>query len=152
MLDSLFKQLCQLVLAGAEAVVRQQLVVDHVLVRANELQNCPDVFLIVVHPRNQRCAGDKVDVRKGLIGFLEVLQNPFVTHPGPLLMPLRDGQLVVMQHGIHVRQRLFDKCPGHIAGRFDCCIETITVGFFQQCGTEIRLKQALTATQGHASS
>ena len=78
------------VLAQAEAVIRQQLVVDHVLVRADEVQDRPDVLLVGIHAGNQRRAGDEVDVGKGLVGFLEVLQDALVAHAGPFLVPLRD--------------------------------------------------------------
>ena len=47
----------KLVLAEAEAVIRQQFVVDHVLVRADERQDRPDVLLVVVDARESAACG-----------------------------------------------------------------------------------------------
>ena len=101
-----------LVLAQAKAVIGQELIVDHVLVRANEGQDRPDVLLIGIHAGNQRRAGDEVDVGKRFIGFFEVRQDALVAHAGPLLVPLRDRQLVVVEHGIDVGQHFFQKDQG----------------------------------------
>ncbi len=64
-----------LVLAQAKAVIGQELVVDHVLVGADERQDRPDVLLVGVDAGNQRRAGDEVDVGKGLVGLLDVRQD-----------------------------------------------------------------------------
>ncbi len=63
-----------------------------------------------------------------------------------------NGQLVVVQHRIDVRQHLFDEAPRHVARRFDGRVEAALVGTCQQCGAEVRLQQALTAAQSDAAA
>ncbi len=46
-----------LVLAQAKAVIRQQLVINHVLVRADERQHRPDVVLVGIHRRESAACG-----------------------------------------------------------------------------------------------
>ena len=48
----------KVILAFAESVIRQQFVVDHVLVWTNKCQDRADMFLIVVHAGNERRAGN----------------------------------------------------------------------------------------------
>ena len=140
------------VLAEAEAVVGQQLVVDDVLVGSDERQHRPDVLLVGVDAGDQRRAGDEVDVGEGLVGLLEVRQDPLVAHAGPLLVPLRDRQLVVVEHRVDVGQHLLHVLPGHVARRLDGRVEAALVGPLQQGGAEVRLQQALAAGEGHAAA
>ena len=57
----------ELVLALSEPVVREQLVVDDVLVGADERQRRPDMFFVVIDARNERRADDELRVRKRFV-------------------------------------------------------------------------------------
>ena len=52
------------VLAEAKAVIRQQLIVDHVLVRSNERQDRPDVLLVGIDVGDRRRSGDEIGCRE----------------------------------------------------------------------------------------
>ena len=100
---------------------------------------------------NQRRAGDEVDVGKRLVGLLEVGQDPLVADADPLLVPLRDRQLVVVQHRVDVGQDLLHEGPRDVARRLDRRVDAALVGPLQQRGGEVRLQQALAAAQRDAA-
>ena len=140
------------VLAQAEAVIGQQFVVDHILVRANERQNRANVLFIGIDAWNQGRAGDEVDVRKRLVGFLEVLQNALVVDADPLLVPLRESSSCDRAASYRRAAAPFPQSPRYVARRFDGRVETALVRAFQQCGTEVRLQQALATAERDAAA
>ena len=94
----------------------------------------------------------KSDVGKCLVSLLEIRQDPLVADAGPLLVPLRDRQLVVVEHRVDVRQHLLYELPGHVARRFDGRVHAAVVGALQQRRAEVRLQQALAAAQRHPAA
>jgi hypothetical protein len=85
------------------------------------------------------------DVGKRLVGPLEVLQHSLFVHTGPLLVPLGDRQLMVVEHRIHMSQHLFHERQGNVARRFDRRVEAALVRSLQQRGAEVRLQQTRAA-------
>jgi hypothetical protein len=135
------------ILALPEAVIRQQFIVDHVLVGPDDSQDSPDMVLIVIDTRDERGTGDELLFWKSLIGSFEVCEDPRVVRSAPLLMPLRVCELVVMEHRVNVRKHLFHIDPRHFTRGLDGRPDSAPVRFGQEGCHEIGLKQSLTADQ-----
>ncbi len=133
-------------------MIGQEFVINDVRMRANEGQHRADMLLVVVHAGNERCARHKLDIGERLVGPLEVFKNARIAHAGPFLVALGVGELVVVQHHIHVRQQLFVIRPRDVAGGLDGGVDAALMRLVEQRRAEVGLDRALAAAEGDAAA